>query len=447
MSARTHPATRPCVFVLLWHTMCCVAERESDLDLDRPYELNVFVATANNAGKEVTGKLFDDLLSSKSSETDIVIVGFQEDKSVEIPDDDSLALWEEYKVDYSNTFCTNGRQSLRVYAKTLTNKCTYEEEDITLEGATKAENGVFIDTNQYRYGVVPAECGKGFAIIKLKFTSLDKKRALNVCAMVTHMSAKGTAEHRAKQLDNSYHITTKAGCDFTVFAGDFNSRLHCRVPQDDWKVPVYSRCTPSKDGEFSSECIKWNKERTESKMKSTDSSMQYILAEFCTKNGGGQTRCSLRQGNKEQADELVQLLNNQFVECFEGKDAKDAFENEADWKLENFVNPHFELTFKSEGWQELDVPDFTPTYKVTGCSENDVGAWKSKITDKNKCWHNEDRKGKHNPAWTDRILIAGKKHIQWRQGGYKAIQSTHSVADHLPVVGKVVLDVGQSSSM
>jgi len=437
------------MLVLLWHAMCCVATRVVDF-VTAPYELKVFVVTANNAGKKVTQNLYEDLLSKRSPEADIVIVGFQEDKSEELPNVQSLVGWDQYKVDYSNVVCPNGLQRLRVFVRHADPGWTIEKENLILDkkwSAKVAEDGVIIDTNQHKYGV-RTECGKGFAIIKLKFTSLvDQKQILNVCAMVTHMSASGTAEYRAQQLDNSYHITREAGCGFTVFAGDFNSRLHCSVPQDDWKVPVCSLCKPSQGGDFSQDCIRWKAARTEPNQESTDSSMQYILAEFCPKDGGGQTRCSLRQGNKEQADELVQLLNNQFVECFEGKDAKDAFENEADWKLENFVNPHFELTFKSEGWQELDVPDFTPTYKVTGCSENDVGAWKSKITDKNKCWHNEDRKGKHNPAWTDRILIAGKKHIQWRQGGYKAIQSTHSVADHLPVVGKVVLDVGQSSSM
>jgi len=261
--------------------------------------------------------------------------------------------------------------------------------------------------------------------------------------MVTHMSASGTAAHRAQQLKNAYDITEKARCDFTVFAGDFNSRLHCRVPQDDWKVPMYSRCKPSKDGDFSSSCKKRNEERIKSNQKNTDSSMQYVLAEFCTKDGEETTSCSLHKSETMQADELVQVLQNEYIECFEGEDVNDAFENEANWKMEPFKNPLSRLISESQGWKELDVPDFTPTYKVGECSGTDFGeVWEGHI-ESGKCWHNEDQKGKHNPAWTDRILVAGKDHIRWTRELYQTVQSKHSVADHLPVFGKFLLSPGQ----
>lgn len=263
------------------------------------------------------------------------------------------------------------------------------------------------------------ECGKGFLFIKLKLSKGLKK--VNLCAMSTHMSKKGTAFYRASLLNEAYQITQTAECGATVFIGDFNSRLHCQIQGQSFSLrPMFSRCQPLPKGGFTEGC----------QTDHIKSPLQYIIHKFCKERKGSEPwSCQLgAQGpeeKKEQADEMVQLLQkNDIVQCYEGSDSL---------KLESFNKaPQYDYQ-----WKELSqTPAFIPTYRVSnGCG--DEGPWNMKINDQ-LCWKSSQKKEKNNPAWPDRILVGGGN---WQTDKYTAQVSKFATSDHLPVIGKMELMV------
>merc|ERR1712110_1352247 len=97
------------------------------------------------------------------------------------------------------------------------------------------------------------------------------------------------------------------------------------------------------------------------------------------------------------------------------------------------------------GFREAALPNFPPTYKTAAESEIKEGAWKScrfgGELGKRRCYHNKDKKGKHNPAWTDRILIKeASKYYRLETAEYsqRPVDSSFGT-DHNAVTARVTL--------
>jgi len=383
--------------------------------------LNIFAVTLNNGGKKMSQELVDDLVEDKDDATDLVILGLQEDKSSSIPFPGSLRGWKEYQVD-GHRACPNGKKKMRVYVRSR--KDNEEEWSHSLEtvspsifdNAKKAGHGIKIKTDRNIM-----ECGKGFLLVKLKFSKGDRTR--NVCAMTTHMSKKGTAEYRATRLQEAHDISKGASCDATVFVGDFNSRLKCRRTDQTYPIiPMYSHCTPSpKSGYVQNSCEPDN----------TLSPLQYVYHQFCHRTDPSVPHsCNLGNGGKAQADELVQLLENSIIRCFEN------LHNPQEYSYFNIESKGFDYQ-----WRELQTPAFIPTYKVSKkCNEK--GMWLMDITE-TFCWRNtkKEKAPSNNPAWTDRILVGVLEGGSWSAQKYTAKLPISLESDHLPVIGQMTLEV------
>merc|ERR1719282_431281 len=169
-----------------------------------------------------------------------------------------------------------------------------------------------------------------------------------------------------------------AKCDTLVFVGDFNTWLHCDNTVA--SSPPFDRGDPK-----------------------TNSSFQYIVDTICRSG-----ICSLKglDDNILYYDELMQMMDKKPINCFEKRKAPDSMFKQI-WKTITSKNTLTELNIF-----EADVPDWPPTYKVAPETQASQlqNAWYFCAEEKQKgrersCFMNKLRKVKHNPAWTDRILL------------------------------------------
>eukprot|EP00933_Yihiella_yeosuensis_P057869 TRINITY_DN5799_c0_g2_i2.p1 TRINITY_DN5799_c0_g2~~TRINITY_DN5799_c0_g2_i2.p1 ORF type:complete len:462 (-),score=77.14 TRINITY_DN5799_c0_g2_i2:151-1536(-) len=263
------------------------------------------------------------------------------------------------------------------------------------------------------------ECGKVVNLLVIE--AVRPEKTLRLCAMNTHMSFKKTGAARMKMIAGAVEEAKNAQCDTLVFTGDFNSRLHC--DSSDGKASFYEQ------PDF----------------------VQPFMQKFCNETPSALSThsCRLKDASKVDVhiDELAQMLdpNVQKLRCIE-KDVKGVF-------IETVPNELAEM-----GVTEPEVPDFNPTYKLvshkkaekikakggtTLCLEpaSNLVPGKDRSLLPPSCYGNSDNKGKHNMAWTDRVLIWSDpaKAIKKQTVGYQAKSiSSDFGSDHLPVSSFVV---------
>merc|ERR1712060_84381 len=112
------------------------------------------------------------------------------------------------------------------------------------------------------------------------------------------------------------------------------------------------------------------------------------------------------------------------VHCFEKK--------RGTWRMRTFPSVIF-----NSGLQELAAPAFPPTYKFGGVGPKPgerVAHDPCVFRGLSRCLANSDGKPKHNPAWTDRILI--KSRVSYSVLAYEA-RPLGLVSDHIPVVARI----------
>lgn len=280
----------------------------------------------------------------------------------------------------------------------------YESEKcVKHSSSTQTNMGCNIDNNE---GV---ECGK--VVNLLVFRAQKGGSSLRICGLNTHMSFAGTAEQRMTLITEAMEETKAANCDTVIFVGDFNSRLHCEGPEDWSSLPAYEMADHQ------------------------SSSFNYVLSKFCHEE-----ECSLSNSMHANLDELTQMLNLDELSCFEEESGSSSwlFDRKKEWKKINTPN-----TVKSTGLQEVELPKFAPTYKLVAkkkADEADLG-WSKCLKGEPSCFMNPSKKGKHNPAWTDRILVKAKPTaatVETMEYSRRPI-SVGFGSDHAPVVAKIVV--------
>lgn len=250
------------------------------------------------------------------------------------------------------------------------------------------------------------ECGK--VVNLLRFRATRGGQSIRLCAMNTHMSFKGSARKRADYISEAMRVAREASCESVVFVGDFNSRLHCQ--QD-----------ASKPGELPAY------ERTEA-----TNSMDYVLNLFRNDSG----KIALSGSPHAHVDELSQMLASELVSCFEESVDPDSWWGKKKiWELELHNSG-----VASTGLFEAPV-HFAPTYKLG--PENKLGKAKFWACEQGEdmCYINPSGKGKHNPAWADRVLLQAdpkRATIHVEEYSRRLVPPTFG-SDHLPVVGKLVI--------
>eukprot|EP00930_Biecheleria_cincta_P006784 TRINITY_DN107852_c0_g1_i1.p1 TRINITY_DN107852_c0_g1~~TRINITY_DN107852_c0_g1_i1.p1 ORF type:complete len:730 (+),score=139.94 TRINITY_DN107852_c0_g1_i1:63-2252(+) len=251
------------------------------------------------------------------------------------------------------------------------------------------------------------ECGK--VVNMMVFGAEQGDKSLKVCGLNTHMSFAGKASQRMQYIAEAMEQTKKAKCDSVFFMGDFNSRVHCEVGEKQ-ELPPFERNDSSKN------------------------SFDNLLDTFCSGD-----RCELKDSN---LDELNQILTKDKLECYEiFKKPKPGSWTGAKikyWDIEPTRN-----TVKAFGIQEAGIVDFAPTYKVKGDDQIKPGDWKRCLKDEPTCFTNDDGMGKHNPAWTDRILMKSlSESIQLTSNEYSRRHiSAEFKSDHVPVTARVTVSV------
>merc|ERR1719436_1057020 len=95
--------------------------------------------------------------------------------------------------------------------------------------------------------------------------------------------------------------------------------------------------------------------------------------------------------------------------------------------------------------REPERPAFPPTYKLNDPQKLQAQSESVKVTDKwfhcnrhdpyESCFINPDKKPKHNPAWTDRILVKANKFVTNEYS--RRMISPKFGSDHAPVVARV----------
>merc|ERR1740129_2362791 len=262
-----------------------------------------------------------------------------------------------------------------------------------------------------------SQCGKGVNILQLR----AKRGASQVfiCALNTHLSFKfGTPERMADivaamqyidDIDNEYI------CDIVIFMGDFNSRLSCEA-------------NPGKThGRLVNDIRPVEKENAFSVKRSTTKQNNIFatqIATFCNSSS-----CHL--GAHSNADELTQLLDLQHVRCYAERNSK--------YELQVMNN-----RLLSAGLREAATPYFPFTYKVVkaDAAKQLKKEWVRCLPGELICYANADKNAKHNPAWTDRILI--RDSVRWKISTTSYEQHPLDVekehfSDHTPVIAELKL--------
>lgn len=249
------------------------------------------------------------------------------------------------------------------------------------------------------------ECGK---VVNLQVFEVCKGDfCKKLCAMNTHMSFAGTAEHRLNLIGSAALETEVAGCQAMVFVGDFNSRLHCGSTG---KQPPFAH-----PGDI------------------YGSSLKYLLNRLC-KTESPDT-CSLKDSptDRQKWDELVQILHEEDLQCYELVKSK-GWGKKKKWELVTIKNSVSKMAL-----QEPEMPKFPPTYKLVDLSKamKQDPEWYhcNRKNPREVCYLNPTKKPKHNPAWTDRILV---KAFQFETVEYsRRLISSSFGTDHAPVIARV----------
>jgi hypothetical protein len=257
-----------------------------------------------------------------------------------------------------------------------------------------------------------SECGKVVNLQKIKVAEKGTKgkTITHLCLMNTHMSFKGKSSDRATNIAKSMAEAKRAKCDDVIFVGDFNSRLSCRAVGDASKTP-------------------------------NNPSLKDVIKHFCDeKNLQNANECSLSRNQNENWDEMYQMLNNKDLSCFE-KEKSGFLCTSKTCKLKKLSNP-----VMKHGLSEVAIPSFPPSYKhVNKKAMSDIQKkhgddWVHCFGGEDVCIGNEDKKPKHNPAWTDRVLIKpGKKTKEWQNKLYERRPAPEIKTDHAIVAARVDL--------
>jgi hypothetical protein len=274
-------------------------------------------------------------------------------------------------------------------------KCKHFEEDY------EQASGCSIDNNAYM------ECGKVVNLLRFKATRAGV--TMRHCALNTHMSFSGSAEERLGFLEAAMDEARIANCDSVVFVGDFNTRLHCqRGMAVDFPLPPYERTSGS------------------------GSSLDYVLDSFKRRDES----YALAGSKWQHFDELSQQLANSTVYCYESHKESDGwFGSKTVWTV-NVTQSRL----PSMGLFEAPV-EFGPSYKLGPASKASKAKSHRCVQGMKLCYLNPSGKGKHNPAWTDRVLVQADPQVaQVEVLDYSRHDTPEGFgSDHLPVVGSVVV--------
>ena len=249
------------------------------------------------------------------------------------------------------------------------------------------------------------ECGKvvNILVFDVKPNSGDTQR---VCLLNTHFSFEGKGLERALALEKAKEEAKFARCDSIIFVGDFNSRLHC-VRED----------------------------RTKKDRSLMQEHPRVTFDTFCDSNN-----CKLARKDA-QYDEMNQLLSQKYINCFE--------KEKSTWTSMSYTNPLLNSSSSTPDFREPEVKgveglSFPPTYKVKQSKRPaDKGQNLSHFTlspsrgfPGGTVTYVSDAEPKHNPGWTDRVLVSAK---DWEAYSYSALPLEDFESDHMPVVAEVAL--------
>lgn len=290
------------------------------------------------------------------------------------------------------------------------------------------------------------QCGKGTNVIKFQLEAHTGHR-MNMCVLNSHQSFKFPFHHRLSNLDDAMRSlrgenstsgktlwsARNLDCHAVVFAADFNSRLLCRPDEVDEanSLSAAARQVPLADVSVDGR-----------------SSFQNIRAAFTNEHNAW----ALSSSELKHADELTHMLEKETLACFE----KDKGSDDG-WQLkDNVANPLFHVRHRL---READKADFAPTYKLAKMSEYKgkgkkklpLSAWNMCYPQENYCLLNEDQDFKHNPGWTDRILVQDSDLISVHTTQYSRRPFTSELcdvnkkrpkpcSDHAPVVAMLSLE-------
>jgi hypothetical protein len=254
------------------------------------------------------------------------------------------------------------------------------------------------------------------------FRAEKEGTSLKICGLNTHMSFKGTAAQRMYYIEKAMNETKLAQCDAVFFVGDFNSRAHCEdgSTQDKQDLPLFER-TGTKRG----------------------TSLDHVLDTFCTPDIKGNVKCELND-----ADELNQILDKEELKCYEqfeddsGKSSgKFAWaknigkKKEFLWQVVRTRNRVAQM-----GLREVTPPKWPPTYKLAPKGELEDDAPFRCYSSEPLCFMNPTKTGKHNPAWTDRILMqSSKATLRLEPNEYKRRPIPSIASDHSAVTALVTV--------
>eukprot|EP00929_Paragymnodinium_shiwhaense_P098549 TRINITY_DN60012_c1_g1_i2.p1 TRINITY_DN60012_c1_g1~~TRINITY_DN60012_c1_g1_i2.p1 ORF type:complete len:274 (-),score=33.84 TRINITY_DN60012_c1_g1_i2:58-879(-) len=265
------------------------------------------------------------------------------------------------------------------------------------------------------------ECGKVVNVMRFKVTlwtdhfhdpdnSTQATVTEHLCLMNTHMSFRGKAEDRLKYIHDAMAETND--CSSVIFVGDFNSRLQCGAQP--LETEAGGRETP----------------------------FEKILNEFC--DGGVVENCALNRASRTYNadwDELRNIMSGSNFSCNDGTRVKSGENMVAyhPFREAEELGPRFPFTYK---WQTPTVKGDT---RWSRCLETQPGiclANNPKASKKKgkKSSQPDDSKhsAKHNPAWTDRILVKGLPETSFYES--RVIDPAFG-SDHLPVVALFHKDV------
>lgn len=255
---------------------------------------------------------------------------------------------------------------------------------------------------------VKNECGKAVNVRVLRATR--GKDVLNICALNTHQSFARSAFDRMGNLEEAMMRLEDKGCNAVVFVGDFNTRLHCASPAQDYDgVPLFDQGGSEDD---------------------KDHAFTQIISQFCDGDV-----CTLmdKEGGPEGnglIDEMNQFINEDKVRCYE-----ETGKSKEKWELRVYAND-----LKRYGLREVDHPSFAPTYKLAEKKDNmkkyEKYGYKCLPEDEAQCLVNKSGKKSHNPAWTDRVIVKTTG-ARIRTTMYARRSQNLGVSDHANVAARL----------
>jgi len=250
------------------------------------------------------------------------------------------------------------------------------------------------------------ECGK--VVNLMVFKAQRGTTSMKICALNTHMSFAKEASSRLTYISEALLESKAAGCNSTVFVGDFNSRLHCAATPDQ-STPLY------------------------------DGTVDSVLDEFCKSENA--SYCPL---DNSDHDEFHQYMTKQKVKCFEESSEKEVKKEVKKkkkgglagstkkkgtfWKTAEIRNPLDLQTVR-----EASEVKFNPSYKLSAPSNKDfkeLEGWSRCLEGESMCYFNGEMKFKRNPAWTDRILIQESPGVKLSAEDYTRRLNPDIESDH-----------------